>query len=179
MNVLTKCGFKPLACQMRCTDSFADAADFSHPAAAPLGCLRRRCLRPGNNFGLLGANKGLEAPPARTTLIKSRHAAFGKARPPINDRQAGCFEFPGQRVVRLAFRRAEHDPRPQRDALHRLARTDNPFKFPPVLGRYRQCRAVCLHVAQSNTGESHCQALRETIYYSGPSREGSRNKKPG
>ncbi|MGH6847230.1 MAG: hypothetical protein ACREC0_07280 [Methylocella sp.] len=28
------------------------------------------------------------------------------------------------------------NPRPQRDGLLRLAQTDDPFKFPPVLGRY-------------------------------------------
>ena len=88
----------------------ADSAELGHAAAAPLRGLRWSALRPGNNLGCLGVRQRRETPPARTVVIKSLDTAFGKAPPPIDHGRTRGVEFPGQRVVRLAFRSAENNP---------------------------------------------------------------------
>src|SRR5271166_3843421 len=128
--------FQPIGAPDALHRRLADAANFRHAAATPVGRLRRRCLRHGDNFGFLGSDKGREAPPSRTILIKRLDPAFRKPLPPVQHSRAGGFEFLRQCVVRLPRRRAKNNPRPLRDALLRLASTNNPFKLRPLLGRY-------------------------------------------
>ena len=123
----------------------ADAAGLGHAAATPLRGVRRGALRPGDDLGCFGARQRRETPSARTVVIKRFDTAFGKAPPPIDYGRSRCVEFPGQRVVRLAVRRAENDPGPQRYALLGLAGPDEPFEFLPGLRGYRQCRAARPH----------------------------------
>jgi hypothetical protein len=57
---------------------------------------------------LLGADKGPEAATARTVIIKSRRAAFGKTLPPVQHGRAGCLSS----LARALFALPEPEPAP-------------------------------------------------------------------
>src|SRR5215469_15160995 len=53
-----------------------------------------------------------------------------------------------------SLRRSKDNPRPQRMALLRSPRTDDPFQLSFGLSRYRQCCAACPHATQHSRSDA-------------------------
>ena len=142
-----------------------DARRPGHRAAAPVGrIVGRRLQRPRHHFGdLVVADPARRAAPR--LIVEAADAFLGKAAAPQADGPSRDAQLLRDRRVAQPVRRQQHDPRPPRRPVRRLAAPNPPLKLNP------------LPIAQNN--RNRLAARHHCLQIGDPGRKESQNKTIG
>src|SRR5215470_9609360 len=129
LNVLTRCGFSPWACQIRCTDALL---------TPQVSAMRRQlqCVASAGGDCVLATISAALLRATASKLLPRGRSSKSTFTPPSTYRVRqstivgrDVFSSFGQSVVGPSLRRSKNNSRPQRMALLRSPQTDYPFQL--------------------------------------------------